>query len=167
LKIKNKYSKIFKIENKNIMYLYKMANRTLKRGKSYRGVSKYSENEIVLKFIQMLNIIKIYHWKTLSYPQHKATDELYESFNGRMDEFVETMLGKTGKRVNLSSTKSIPFYDYTNVTKFKQCIEMFKAYLVNMSNAPYFKNPENSDLLNIRDEILGDLNKFTYLLTFH
>ena len=61
-----------------------------------RGSSKYSESEIILKFIQMLNIIKIYHWKTLSYPEHKATDELYESFNGRMDEFVETMLGKTG-----------------------------------------------------------------------
>ena len=143
-----------------------MVNKTLKRGKSCR-TAKYSESEIVLKFIQILNIIKIYHWKTLSYPQHKATDELYESFNGRMDEFVETMLGKTGKRFNLSSTKSIPFYDYTNVTKFKQCIETFKSYLVNMSNAPYFKNPGNSDLLNIRDEILGDLNKFTYLLTFN
>ena len=145
-----------------------MANRTLKKGRTMsRGASKYSESEIILKFIQMLNIIKIYHWKTLSYPQHKATDELYESFNGRMDEFVETMIGKTGKRFNLSSTRSIPFYDYTSVTKFKQCIETFKSYLVNMSNAPYFKNPENSDLLNIRDEILGDLNKFTYLLTFH
>ena len=146
----------------------KMANRTLKRGRTMsRGSSKYSESEIILKFIQILNIIKIYHWKTLSYPQHKATDELYESFNGRMDEFVETMIGKTGKRFNLSSVKSIPFYDYTSVTKFKQCIETFKSYLVNMSNAPYFKNPENSDLLNIRDEILGDLNKFTYLLTFN
>jgi DNA-binding ferritin-like protein len=149
-----------------------MANKTQKRGGTGTGTginraSKYSENEIVLKFIQMLNIIKIYHWKTLSYPQHKATDELYESFNGRMDEFVETMLGKTGKRFNLSSVKHIPFYDYTNVTKFKQCIETFKIYLVNMSNAAYFKNPANSDLLNIRDEILGDLNKFTYLLTLH
>lgn len=145
-----------------------MANKTQKRGRTNPNrVSKYSENEIILKFIQMLNIIKIYHWKTLSYPQHKATDELYESFNGRMDEFVETMLGKTGKRFNLSSVKHIPFYDYTNVVKFKQCIEIFKQYLVNMSNAPYFKNPENSDLLNIRDEILGDLNKFTYLLTLH
>ena len=143
-----------------------MVNKTLKRGKSCR-TAKYSENEIILKFIQILNIIKIYHWKTLSYPQHKATDELYESFNGRMDEFVETMIGKTGKRFNLSSVKSIPFYDYTSVTKFKQCIETFKSYLVNMSNAPYFKNPGNSDLLNIRDEILGDLNKFTYLLTFN
>ena len=145
-----------------------MANKTQKKGRTIsRVASKYSESEIVLKFIQILNIIKIYHWKTLSYPEHKATDELYESFNGRMDEFVETMLGKTGKRFNLSSTKSIPFYDYTNVTKFKQCIETFKSYLVTMSNAPYFKNPGNSDLLNIRDEILGDLNKFTYLLTFN
>ena len=147
-----------------------MANKTQKRGRTITGAnraSKYSENEIVLNFIQMLNIIKIYHWKTLSYPQHKATDELYESFNSRMDEFVETMLGKTGKRFNLSSVKHIPFYDYMNVTKFKQCIETFKIYLVNMSNASYFKNPGNSDFLSIRDEILGDLNKFTYLLTLH
>jgi hypothetical protein len=144
-----------------------MANKTQKKGRTMSRVAKYTENEIILKFIQILNIIKIYHWKTLSYPEHKATDELYESFNGRIDEFVETMLGKTGKRFNLASTKSIPFYDYTNVTKFKQCIETFKVYLVNMSNAVYFKNPANSDLLNIRDEILGDLNKFTYLLTFH
>ena len=149
-----------------------MANKTRKNmnrksASSRNNKTKYSENELVMKFIEFLNIIKVYHWKTLSYPEHKATDELYESLNGRIDEFMETMLGKTGKRFNLSSVRHIPFYDYTNVQKFKQCIEIFKVYLVNMSNAPYFKNPANSDLLNIRDEILGDLNKFTYLLTFH
>jgi hypothetical protein len=144
-----------------------MKNTTRKLKRTSSSKTKYSDNEIVLKFIEILNIVKIYHWKTFSYPQHKATDELYESLNGRVDEFIETLLGKTGGRFNLTSTKHIPFYDYTNVTKFKQCIETFKKYLVNMSNAPYFKNPEHSDLLNIRDEILGDLNKFTYLLTFH
>lgn len=149
-----------------------MANKTRKNmnrksAPSRNNKTKYSENELVMKFIEFLNIIKVYHWKTLSYPEHKATDELYESLNGRVDEFMETMLGKTGKRFNLSSVRHIPFYDYTNVKIFKHCIEIFKSYLVNMSNAPYFKNPANSDLLNIRDEILGDLNKFTYLLTFH
>jgi DNA-binding ferritin-like protein len=149
-----------------------MANKTRKNmnrksASSRNNKTKYSENELVMKFIEFLNIIKVYHWKTLSYPEHKATDELYESLNGRIDEFMETMLGKTGKRFNLSSVKHIPCYDYTNVKIFKHCIEIFKSYLVNMSNAPYFKNPANSDLLNIRDEILGDLNKFTYLLTFH
>ena len=149
-----------------------MANKTRKNmnrksASSRNNKTNYSENELVMKFIEFLNIIKVYHWKTLSYPEHKATDELYESLNGRIDEFMETMLGKTGKRFNLSSVRHIPFYDYTNVKIFKHCIEIFKSYLVNMSNAPYFKNPANSDLLNIRDEILGDLNKFTYLLTFH
>jgi DNA-binding ferritin-like protein len=149
-----------------------MANKTRKNmnrksASSRNNKTKYSENELVMKFIEFLNIIKVYHWKTLSYPEHKATDELYESLNGRIDEFMETMLGKTGKRFNLSSVKHIPFYDYTNVKIFKHCIEIFKSYLVNMSNAPYFKNPANSDLLNIRDEILGDLNKLTYLITFH
>jgi len=145
-----------------------MANKTLKNSKKRYTISssKYSENEIVLCFIELLNVIKIYHWKTYSYSQHKATDELYESLNGRVDEFVETMFGKTGKRFNLTSKKHIPFHDYANVQKFKQYIENFKIYLMKMSDATYFKNPTNSDLLNIRDEILGDLNKFTYLLSF-
>ena len=31
----------------------------------------------VYYFLQMLNTIKIYHWKTTDYSTHKATDELY------------------------------------------------------------------------------------------
>ena len=113
-----------------------MANKTRKNmnrksASSRNNKTKYSENELVMKFIEFLNIIKVYHWKTLSYPEHKATDELYESLNGRIDEFMETMLGKTGKRFNLSSVRHIPFYDYTNVKIFKHCIEIFKSYLVN------------------------------------
>jgi hypothetical protein len=34
-----------------------------------------------------------------------------------------------------------------------------------MTNSKNMGAPENSDLLNIRDEILGILNKFTYLMT--
>ena len=144
----------------------KNTTRKIKRNSRSCGNAKYTESEIILKFIEMLNIVKIYHWKTYSYSQHKATDELYESLNGRVDEFIETMFGKTGKRFNLTSKKHIPFHDYANVQKFKQYIENFKIYLMKMSDATYFKNPTNSDLLNIRDEILGDLNKFTYLLSF-
>jgi len=32
------------------------------------------EQEIVVKFLEMLNLIKLYHWKTHSYATHKATD---------------------------------------------------------------------------------------------
>ena len=57
---------------------------------------KYSHQNIVTMFLQMLNTVKLYHWKTSSYAQHKATDDLYSSLNESIDSFVEIMLGKNG-----------------------------------------------------------------------
>lgn len=123
---------------------------------------KYSQQHIVCMFLQMLNTVKLYHWKTSSYAQHKATDELYTNLNANIDSFVEIMLGKTGGRFNLTGQKSMPLLDYTNVSDFTKEINKYKMYLTNM-NMPA---ENNTDLLNVRDEILGNLNQFTYLLTF-
>jgi len=40
----------------------------------------------------------------------------------------------------------------------------YRQFLIEMSNI--FSSKRDSDLLNVRDEILGDLNQFLYLLTF-
>lgn len=101
----------------------------------------------------------------MKYAEHKATDELYGDLNGKIDEFVETFIGKTGKRIDLTKVKTIPLMDFNSVDKFKKYIESSKTYLIQMSNNPIFSESGNTDLLNIRDEILGILNKFTYLLT--
>ena len=113
----------------------------------------------------MLNMVKLHHWKTYSYSTHKATDELYSDLNLNVDAFIEVLLGKEGTpRVNLTHVKSLPLYDFSSAGPFKQKIAQFKIYLEHMSKCPTLMN--NSDLLNIRDELLGNLNKFTYLLTF-
>jgi hypothetical protein len=127
---------------------------------------KYSHQNMVIMFLQMLNTVKLYHWKTSSYAQHKATDELYSNLNGSIDSFVEIMLGKNGSRVNLTGTKSIPLLDYTDVSDFKREIEKYKTFLVGMDNDNTLSSNVNTDLMNVRDEILGQLNQFTYLLTF-
>jgi hypothetical protein len=127
---------------------------------------KYSQQKIVVMFLQMLNTVKLYHWKTSSYSQHKATDQLYTDLNASIDSFVEIMLGKTGGRVNLTGTKSIPLLDYTDVAAFKSEVEKYKNFLVGMNKDSILSVSNNTDLLNIRDEILGQLNQFTYLLTF-
>ena len=121
-----------------------------------------TQQQIVTTFLQMLNTVKLYHWKTNSYAQHKATDELYANLNTNIDTFVEIMLGKTGARVNLTGHKSIPLLDYTNTGDFTQEINKYKEFLININ----ISATNNSDLLNVRDEILGNLNQFTYLLTF-
>lgn len=121
-----------------------------------------AQQQIVTTFLQMLNTVKLYHWKTTSYAEHKATDELYANLNTNIDTFVEIMLGKTGARVNLTGHKSIPLLDYTNTGDFTKEINKYKNFLININ----ISATNNSDLLNVRDEILGNLNQFTYLLTF-
>jgi hypothetical protein len=135
-------------------------NKTQKK----RVSNKYSQQHIVIMFLQMLNTVKLYHWKTRSHSQHKATDELYSNLNTTIDTFVEIMLGKTGSRINLTGTHSMPLLDYTDLSGFKKEVEMYKAYLIGFSTVFDAKN--DSDLLNVRDEMLGHLNQFTYLLTF-
>jgi hypothetical protein len=76
------------------------------------------------------------------------------------------MLGKTGSRVNLTGQKTLPLLDYTNLEDFKKEIEKYKVFLINMNKDDGINITNNSDLLNIRDELLANLNQFTYLLTF-
>ena len=124
------------------------------------------QKEITIVFFEILLMIKLFHWKTHSYPTHKATDELYTSFNGNMDKFIEILLGKTGSRIHLMNQKQIRLVDVENQDKLKLKIESFKSYLVNLNKNPAINSMSNSDLLNIRDEILGNMNQFLYLLTF-
>jgi DNA-binding ferritin-like protein len=114
----------------------------------------------------MLLLIKLYHWKTHSYATHKATDELYSKFNENMDKFIEVLLGKSGVRIDLMNKKQISLCDLNNQTQLIGKINSFKAYLVNLTNNKAMKIMTNTDLLNIRDEMLGDMNQFLYLLSF-
>ena len=141
----------------------KVGNKT-RRVKS--NMYKYNIENIVIMFLQMLNTVKLYHWKTISYPEHKATDELYANLNSNIDTFVETMLGKTGGRINLANQKTLPLLAIENINDFKKEITQYKSFLINMSKDSELNTSSNSDILNIRDEILGNLNQFTYLLTF-
>ena len=76
------------------------------------------------------------------------------------------LLGKTGSRIDLMSNKTIKLFDLNSQEGLKSKIMSFKSYLVSLDNSKALSSMSNSDLLNIRDEILGDLNKFLYLLTF-
>ena len=121
------------------------------------------EKDIVIHFLEILHTIKLFHWKTTGYAVHKATDELHSKLSDNIDSFVEIMLGKHGGRVSLTHVKTIEFKDFSSIESFKSEISKYKQFMKNMDTM----FPSETDLLNIRDEILGDLNQFTYLLTFH
>lgn len=132
------------------------------RGASLGAFQKH----ITILFLEMLLMVKLFHWKTHSYATHKATDELYASLNDHIDDFIEVLLGKTGSRIDLMNSKTIKLMDLNSPESLKSKIMTIKSILVGLDNNKALSTMSNSDLFNIRDEILGDLNKFLYLLTF-
>ena len=124
------------------------------------------EKDVTVRFLEILLMVKLYHWKTSSYATHKATDELYTNLNANIDKFIEVLLGKAGNRINLMGKKNISLIDLNSPERLRNKINYFKSYLVSITTNPAIRLMSNTDLLNIRDEILGNLNQFLYLLTF-
>lgn len=153
---------------KTLRKSYKNKNKKTRfsREKRNNSANKF-EQEIVLQFLHMLNTVKLYHWKTHSYPNHKATDELYSKLNDNIDKFIEVLLGKLGNRVDLTQVRSIPLCDLTSLEQFKREIMKYKSYLVGLDSNKTMNSMSNSDLFNIRDEMLSDLNQYMYLSTLH
>jgi DNA-binding ferritin-like protein len=139
--------------------------KSISSGNSSSSMKNFKK-EITLIFFEMLLMVKLFHWKTHSYATHKATDELYDKLNDDIDKFIEVLLGKTGSRIDLMGHKSISLIDLNSPEQLKSKIESFKSYLVGLTNNKGLSSMANTDLLNIRDEILGDMNQFLYLLTF-
>jgi len=136
-----------------------------RRTKLTQSMSSF-EKDITVRFLEMLMMVKLYHWKTSSYATHKATDKLYTTLNANIDKFIEVLLGKAGNRINLMGKKTISLIDLNSPERLRAEINSFKSYLVSITNSPAIRMMSNTDLLNIRDEILGNLNQFLYLLTF-
>ncbi len=146
--------------------------RTKKRDKGTRKTYDQDnslatfEKQITCLFLEMLMMVKLFHWKTTSYATHKATDELYEKLNENIDEFIEILLGKTNSRINLTKNKKIRLIDLSSPNELKREVEKFKKYLVDLNDNSVMKKMLNTDLFNVRDTILGHLNQFLYLLSF-
>jgi len=122
----------------------------------------HKKSHLIKIFLEMINMIKLYHWKTYSYSQHKATDELYDKLSEKIDRFLEVLMGKDQSRINLLETK-IELLDPNSIKEVKTRIHQYREFLENMNI--YFNPHHDSDLLSIRDDILADLNQFLYLIS--
>ena len=110
----------------------------------------------------MRDQIKLYHWQTSSYARHKATDDVIKSLDEHIDLFVEVWMGKYGRPKMTKTTDTVTIKnmaDKTAHTFIKTCL----AYL----EGPLSKSLKgsDSDLANIRDEMLGELHQLLYLFS--
>lgn len=121
--------------------------------------------EIIVVLMTLRDQIKIYHWQTSSFPRHKSTDDLVGKLDENIDKFVEVFIGKYGRPKFGRSTSSIKirnFHDKEGPAYIKQYIKWLSTSLPKSLN-----KSADTDLLNIRDEILSDLNQTLYLFTLN
>ena len=105
-------------------------------------------HEIASKLVEIQTQLRFFHWQTKSYARHQAYGGAYDSMNNLIDTFVEVLMGKYGrvpasqiKIFNRTEKDIIAFIDETNLFfhSFNNVLDPVK----------------DSDLLNIRDEILA------------
>lgn len=113
-------------------------------------------------FLQTQFQLRILHWQTKGYARHKAFGNTYETLDGLIDSFVEVCMGKHGRFVLQEENKTIKIENLVEVS-IVDFLQSIKTKLIGMSAELSKEN--DTDLLNIRDEMLASINKLAYLLT--
>jgi hypothetical protein len=114
-------------------------------------------------FLHLRDQIKLYHWQTRVYARHVATDSVVEKLDKSIDAYVEIYMGKYGRQRLTGKNTSITLQNITEAGATRLIHAAIK-YL----QGPLTKtlNPaKDTDLMNIRDELIGDLNQLLYLFT--
>ncbi len=115
-----------------------------------------SLNEIVGMCFTLQLLNKLYHWNTTSYARHKATDDFNSTLQCNLDKFVEVYVGRYGVKPLIKKLR----LDESNLTD-NGIVSLFMAVREYLKT--FEKKFTDTDLLNIRDELLGEVNKTLYL----
>jgi len=122
-----------------------------------------NSSELATKLLEFRNQIVVLQWQTDSYAQHKALGGLYESLDDSIDELVETFAGINGKE---AIHESFVFSADNLGESGTEPVAVLNRFVSFLSGDLSKLFAGNTDLLNMRDSILGEVNHALYLLTF-
>jgi len=119
---------------------------------------------IVTNLLTIQNQLRVFHWQTQkkpgSFAQHEAFGKAYEELDPLVDDFIEVyqgkrgaLMGKNGFTLNLENLSD----------NYEAFIDEAIQYLVDYLPRALDQN-KDTDLLNIRDEMMAILNQTKYRL---
>ena len=121
-------------------------------------------SKIIHDLLEFSAQVKLYHWQTKIFARHTASDSLFSEMNEKIDKFVEIYIGRY-ERPNLTGEMSSFHLKNLNDNKMVEYLKTWVSYLTN--TLPTLIDKKNdTDLLNIRDDMLGLINQTLYLFTF-
>jgi hypothetical protein len=115
-----------------------------------------------VKFLLEVQIqFRINHWQTKAFARHSAFGGIYDALGDLIDRFVEESMGKYGRFVLDDETKTITLVNLSELDP-KAMVKTVCEALIQFTDQ---FEPTDTNLLNVRDEMLGLFNKLSYLLT--
>ena len=118
--------------------------------------------KVIVNLVKLQNQLRVLHWQTESYAQHKAFGKTYDALTDLIDSLVEVHQGKYGK-ITYSTPLSIDLVNIDEISideVLTEVTDYLSAEFSGMVDAT-----KDTDCLNIRDSILQELNQLKYLLT--
>ena len=115
-----------------------------------------------VKFLLEVQVqFRINHWQTKEFSRHNAFGGIYDALGDLIDRFVEESMGKYGRFVLDDESKTINLQNLAELD-LKGMLKTTKDALIQFTEE---FEPTDTNLMNIIDEILGEVNKLQYLLT--
>lgn len=116
--------------------------------------------EVLQHLVIHTNQIRMYHWKTKLFPRHKATDKYLDIINPIIDNIIESLQGGRDTRISDSFTVKYRTITDTNASDY---LKEHRKWLI--KEFPKYTKKEETDILNLRDELLAAVNRLLYLFT--
>ena len=114
---------------------------------------------MVDKLLGLHNQIRIFHWQTASYAEHKALGKAYEALDPLIDSFIEGYMGDTGKKIQAGF--KLTLVDHKN----KASTDLMNQAIAFLTEELETEISGKTELLNIHDEMLSVIKQTKYLLT--
>ena len=118
----------------------------------------------ITNLLTLHNQFKVYHWQTQkkpgSYAQHIAFGTAYDDLTPLIDQFIEIYQGKNGVLMGKDGfTLSLRNLDDNPELMIDEYVDYFTNHVIKKLDPQ-----KDTDLINLKDEMLGILNQTKYRL---
>lgn len=119
-------------------------------------------NHVAKKALEHASQIKLMHWQTNSYAEHKALDKMFGNLVDLTDTLLESIMGKFG-RPQFEGNCDMSICNYSEELPISYMKDMRNCYENDCKG--HFSKETDAEIINIIDEILAVIDKTQYLLS--
>jgi|TARA_B100001093_G_scaffold520118_1_gene612838 hypothetical protein len=116
-------------------------------------------NSNIKFFLELQSQLKVLHWQTKSHAKHLSFGETYHKLDELIDLFVEVSMGKYGRFKLENDDRVLNINNLSDI----DLVAMIKVACDVICDIEIDK--KDTDLLSLRDDILTQVSKLSYLLT--